>query len=157
MPVLVERLLSKGVTGLYTTGSTGEGMHMTAAERKAMLEAVVAAVKGRVPVMAMVGAWCVPRSKRARPVCQQGRTAAHHIVPAHSPLDEAVDLAQHAERTGAAAISAVCPGTYAWTGEQPVGLAGCASFWKRDPELVARSNTAKVVNGVTSRDTRISS
>jgi dihydrodipicolinate synthase/N-acetylneuraminate lyase len=47
------------------------------------------------------------------------------------------ELAQHAERTGAAAISAVCPGTYAWTGEQPVGLAGCASFWK---ELAASTS-----------------
>ncbi|CAI6066505.1 dihydrodipicolinate synthase family protein [Cohnella sp. JJ-181] len=69
-----------GVKGLYVGGSSGEGMLQTADERKRTLEAVVAEVGGELTVIAHVGA---PSTR------------------------ESVELARHAERIGAHAVSAV--------------------------------------------------
>lgn len=82
VPALVEFHLAAGVSGFYVCGNTGEGFHMTVPERKAMLHAVVSAVHGRVPVVAMV--------------------AAH-------TLEASIELARHAKDVGAQAISSVVP------------------------------------------------
>lgn len=86
VPAIVDHLIAKGCSGFYLCGSTGEGMHMSVAERKTMQAAAIAACKGRVPCMVMVGA---------------------------CPIADAVDLARHAEKAGAAAISTIAPGVYA--------------------------------------------
>jgi len=52
---LVERLLMDGVSGFYVCGTTGEGMSLTGAERRAVVEAHMAAVDGRAPVVVQVG------------------------------------------------------------------------------------------------------
>jgi 4-hydroxy-tetrahydrodipicolinate synthase len=49
---LVEHLLAGGVHGLFALGSTGEFASLTARQRATLLEAVVAAARGRVPVIA---------------------------------------------------------------------------------------------------------
>ena len=82
---LVEYLIESGVNGFYVCGSTGEGMSMSVDERKQMLEGVMVACGGRVPVMVMVGA---------------------------CPIKDAVALAQHAHGLGVDAISTVAPGAY---------------------------------------------
>jgi hypothetical protein len=82
---LVEYLIESGVNGFYVCGSTGEGMSMSVDERKRMLEGVMVACGGRVPVMVMVGA---------------------------CPIKDAVALAQHAHGLGVDAISTVAPGAY---------------------------------------------
>ena len=82
IPELTERLLADGVNGLYVCGSTGEGMSLSSAERREVAEAYLAAAKGRVQVVIQVG---------------------------HNSLAEAWDLARHAEKIGATAISATCP------------------------------------------------
>jgi len=82
---LVEYLIESGVNGFYVCGSTGEGMSMSVDERKQMLEGVMVACGGRVPVMVMVGA---------------------------CPIKDAVALAQHAHGLGVDAISSVAPGAY---------------------------------------------
>lgn len=79
---MVDRLIAEGVSGLYVCGSTGEGVSLSTPERKQVLEAHVKAAAGRVPVVAQVG---------------------------HNSLAEACDLADHAERAGAAAVSALPP------------------------------------------------
>jgi N-acetylneuraminate lyase len=79
---LVERLIKEDVSGLYVCGSTGEGPSLSSAERRATLEAFIEAAAGRLPVIAQVG---------------------------HNSLAEARDLAAHAQRTGANAISATPP------------------------------------------------
>ena len=53
---LLEWQLARGLTGFYILGSTGEGLLMSEAERRAVAEAVVRQVKGRVPVVVHVGA-----------------------------------------------------------------------------------------------------
>lgn len=78
----VRFLLDKGVHGLYLTGSTGEGFLMTPEERQQVVEVVIDEVKGRVPVIVHVGAIGTKIS---------------------------TDLARHAERAGADAISSVPP------------------------------------------------
>lgn len=78
----VRFLLDRGVSGLYLTGSTGEGFTMTTEERKKVVEVVIDEVKSRVPVIVHVGAIGTKVS---------------------------IDLANHAKGCGADAISSVPP------------------------------------------------
>ena len=71
---------SLGVKGLYVCGSTGEGMLLTAEERKASVKAVCEAVGGKLVILCHVGA---PSTRQA------------------------VELAKHAESCGVDAVSAV--------------------------------------------------
>lgn len=82
IPSLVKYHLDAGVGGFYLCGNTGEGFVCTAAERKLMVEAVVAAVAGAKPVLVHVGA---------------------------CPVDEAIELAKHAKQAGADGVSSVVP------------------------------------------------
>ncbi len=56
VPALVEHVLSAGVHGIFAPGSQGEAYALHADERVAVLEAVLAAVNGRAPVIAGTGA-----------------------------------------------------------------------------------------------------
>ena len=79
---VVDFLIEKGVRGLMVAGTTGEGMMQTPAERKMLLDFVVRHAAGRAAVVAHVGA----------------------ISTA-----ETVELAQHAQALGVAALSAIVP------------------------------------------------
>lgn len=79
---VVDRVIAQGASGLYALGSTGEGPLLTGAERKSVAEAVIAAAAGRVPVIIQVG---------------------------HASIAEARELAAHAQRAGAGAVSATPP------------------------------------------------
>lgn len=79
---VVRHLIEQGVHGLYVTGSTGETFLMTNEERKRVVETVIDEAAGRVPVIVHVGAIGTKLS---------------------------VDLAQHAFRSGADALSSVPP------------------------------------------------
>jgi N-acetylneuraminate lyase len=83
---LVEYLLSKGIGGFYVCGSTGEGVYMSLEERKRVTAAVVEQVAGRVPVIVHVGTMV------AR---------------------DAVELATHAQQSGADAIASIIPPQFA--------------------------------------------
>lgn len=82
IPPLVERLLTDGVSGLYVCGSTGEGVSLSADERRQVAAAFTAAARDRLPVIVHVG---------------------------HDSLAEAAGLAAHAAEIGAEAISAMPP------------------------------------------------
>lgn len=82
IPAIVEHLIETGVKGLYVNGSTGEGPSLTGSERRAVAEAYVRAVSGRIPVIVHVG---------------------------HESLAEARELAVHAAEIGATAIAAMPP------------------------------------------------
>ncbi len=56
VPAVVEYVLGGGVHGIFVTGSQGESFALTADEKVAVWEAVLAAVNGRVPVIAGTGA-----------------------------------------------------------------------------------------------------
>jgi N-acetylneuraminate lyase len=53
---LIEWHLAAGLSGFYILGSTGEGLLMSEAERRAFAKAVVEQVRGRAPVVVHVGA-----------------------------------------------------------------------------------------------------
>jgi 4-hydroxy-tetrahydrodipicolinate synthase len=82
VPALVEHVLSGGVHGIFAPGSLGEAYALLADERIAVLDAVLAAVNGRVPVLAGTGAIttqnAVALSKRAE---QAGADAASIVTP----------------------------------------------------------------------------
>ena len=82
---LVELQLGDGVEGFYLCGSSGEGLLLTLEERKKILECVLDAVRGRVPVVSHVG------TIRTRDVA---------------------DLARHAKSAGADAVSMIPPYYY---------------------------------------------
>ncbi|MBQ9495441.1 MAG: dihydrodipicolinate synthase family protein [Treponema sp.] len=80
-----EFLISKGASGLYIVGSTGEGFLMSEDERKAFAETVIKTVDGRIPVIVHVGAIGTKKS---------------------------IELAEHAAKAGASAVSSVPPFYY---------------------------------------------
>jgi dihydrodipicolinate synthase/N-acetylneuraminate lyase len=79
---LIDRCIAGGVSGLVSTGSTGEFMTLTGDERRQVTEVVVEAAAGRVPTVAGTGALSTA---------------------------ETVALSEHAEAVGAAAVMIVPP------------------------------------------------
>lgn len=90
IPPVVDHLLQADVKGLYICGSTGEGMSLSSDERRRVTEAFVTATSGRVPVIVQVG---------------------------HNSVEEACQLAAHAEHVGADIVSATCPSYFKVTTE----------------------------------------
>jgi 4-hydroxy-tetrahydrodipicolinate synthase len=78
-------LVAHGVHGLALPLHTGESLNLTGAERKSLVECAVSAAGGRVPVF------------------------AHVSLPG---TDQVIELAQHAEKAGVAAVIVVTP--YHW-------------------------------------------
>lgn len=87
---LVNLFARQRLGGIYLVGSTGQWPLFTLDERKAIAERVVSAAAGRLPVMVHVGA---------------------------ATTADAVALAEHAERIGAAAVSAVGPIYYPYSAD----------------------------------------
>lgn len=81
----IDAVIAQGANGLYVCGSTGEGPLLTTSERQQVAEASVKAARGRVPVVVQVG---------------------------HNSIEEARELAAHAQRIGADAVSATPPGYF---------------------------------------------
>jgi N-acetylneuraminate lyase len=75
-------LVKRGVSGAFVCGTTGEGLSLTADERRAVAEKWVEAAAGRFPVIVHVG---------------------------HTSHREAAGLAAHAEAVGAAGVASVAP------------------------------------------------
>ena len=82
IPMIVDQLISEGVSGLYVCGGTGEGVSLTSDERKQTAEAYLRAANSRIPVVVHVG---------------------------QDSLLSARDLAQHAADIEADGISAITP------------------------------------------------
>ena len=85
LAVLVRHLLTKDIGGFYVNGTTGEGVFMSVAARKEVLETVLAEVSGKVPV-----------------VCHVGAMAA----------TDAMHLAEHAAASGATGYASIIPPLY---------------------------------------------
>ncbi|MBI2825521.1 MAG: dihydrodipicolinate synthase family protein [Planctomycetia bacterium] len=86
---LIEHLYAQGVGGLYVTGSTGEGIYLDPATRQQVVELAVRLSRGHGLVIAHVGA---------------------------VQAAQAFQLAAHAARAGADAVSSIPPfaGGYSW-------------------------------------------
>ncbi|MGA7303398.1 MAG: dihydrodipicolinate synthase family protein [Rhodothermales bacterium] len=79
---LVRAMLTEDVPGLYILGSTGQGIMLPEATRRAIAETVADEVAGRIPVVAHVGA---------------------------VTTDEGIRLARHAASCGIDGVSAIAP------------------------------------------------
>ena len=79
---LVDDLIARGADGFYVAGATGEGHSLRISERMKLAEATLDRVAGRVPCIVQV---------------------------ACTDMSAAIELARHAERAGAAAISSTAP------------------------------------------------
>ena len=85
---LIDWHIKNGVSGFYLCGSTGEGLLLRPDQRMKMLEETLDAVGGRVPVIDHIG---------------------------DVSLKSTIDLARHAEKAGAAAISSIPPIYFAYS------------------------------------------
>ena len=68
---LCDDLIAAGVHGLAALGSTGEFSYLTASQKIAMVEAVVASAKGRVPVLAGVSATTIADAVSQAKACEK--------------------------------------------------------------------------------------
>ena len=91
---IVELQIAEGAEGFYCCGSSGEALLLTLEERKKVLEHVVKAADGRVPVISHVG------TIRTRDV---------------------IDLADHALSNGAMAVSMIPPYYYKFSMDEIMG------------------------------------
>ena len=91
---LVKRLIADGADGFYVGGSTAECFLLSDRERQEILECVLEAAAGRVPVIAHVG---------------------------HIATSRAITLARHARNAGATAVSSVPPFYYNFSREEIIG------------------------------------
>lgn len=87
----IEYLIEKGVSGLYLTGSTGEGFLLEREERNSVVEATVQIAKGRISVIAHTGT---------------------------ISLKQAIALSERAQELGADAISSVPPFYYGFSEDE---------------------------------------
>jgi N-acetylneuraminate lyase len=74
-------LLKQKVTGVYVSGTTGEGVHCSVEERKKMFDAWVAAAKGKLYLIAHVGALALPDTQELARYAQECGMDATSIVP----------------------------------------------------------------------------
>ncbi len=82
IPEYANYIISKGITGVFINGTTGEWSSLTTEERKIIAEKWVSAINGRVKVIIHVGGFCLPQS---------------------------VELSEHAQEIGADAIASIAP------------------------------------------------
>ena len=91
---IVDRQIQDGVEGFYCCGSSGEGLLLTLEERKQVVEHTIRAAAGRVPVIAHVG---TIRTK------------------------DVIELADHAMKAGAVAVSMIPPYYYKFSMDEIMG------------------------------------
>ena len=91
---IVDLQIKDGVEGFYCCGSSGEGLLLTLEERKQVVEHTIRAAAGRVPVIAHVG---TIRTK------------------------DVIELADHAMKAGAMAVSMIPPYYYKFSMDEIMG------------------------------------
>ncbi|NGO71523.1 dihydrodipicolinate synthase family protein [Streptomyces boncukensis] len=102
LEALVERMLTAGVSGVFVLGSTGEAAFLDDARRATALRAAVAAVDGRVPVLA--GALDMTTARviaHAEAAAQAGASALVATAPFYTRTHPA-EIANHFRRIRAA-------------------------------------------------------
>jgi len=99
---LVELFVKQGLDGIYLTGSTGQWPLLTVAERIAIMECVIGSAKGRLPVMAHVGAVTTGDAVLlAKEAARLGADAVSSVAPIYYPHSEAV-VFEHYRQIGKA-------------------------------------------------------
>src|SRR5512141_1789328 len=84
---LCDDLIQAGVHGLTPLGSTGEFAYLSWAQRRRVVEVVIDAARGRVPVVAGVAATTIAdATAQAREFAQMGASGILAILEAYFPL-----------------------------------------------------------------------
>lgn len=100
---LVDFQIARGVSGFFVCGGSGEGLLLTAAERRAVLETVVAASAGRARVIAHIGALDTAGAcELAAHAATLGVAAIAAVPPVYFRVDDDA-LFEHYQRIAAAA------------------------------------------------------
>ena len=87
---LCDDLIDAGVHGLTPLGSTGEFAYLNWAQRRRVVEVVIGAARGRVPVVAGVASTTIAdATAQAREFAQMGASGILAILEAYFPLSDA--------------------------------------------------------------------
>lgn len=81
---LIDYMLAKNVDGLYLLGSTGEGLLVSAADRRSVVETTVDQVRGRIPIIVHVGS--ISTSEATALAChsqEQGVDGVSSVLPVY--------------------------------------------------------------------------
>ena len=81
IPKQAAMLVKQKVTGVYVSGTTGEGVHCSVEERKRVMDAWVKAAKGRLFLIAHVGSLSLPDTQELAKYAQEVGMDATSIVP----------------------------------------------------------------------------
>ncbi len=128
---LVDHLIAAGVHGLVPLGSTGEFAYLTAAQRLRVVEVVIAAAAGRVPVIPGVAATATADAvAQARAYARAGADGILAILEAYFPLAEAQ-------------VEAYLPAVAAAT-DLPLALYTNPNFQRSDLSLASIERLAQV-------------
>ena len=102
---LCEDLIAKGVHGLTPLGSTGEFAYLTHEQKRRVVQVVVEATKGRVPVVAGVAAATTSEALRqTREWESLGADGILAVLEAYFPLDDGAIHDYFADIAGATAL-----------------------------------------------------
>ena len=145
---LVEYFLVKGVQGLYVNGSSGECIYQSVADRKLILEEVMAAAKGKLTIIAHVACNNTKDSMElARHAESLGVDAIATIPPIYFRLPE-YSIAQYWN-----AISAAAPHTdfVIYNIPQLAGVALTSSLYKemlKNERVIGVKNSSRPVQDI---------
>ena len=81
IPKQAAMLIKQKVTGVYVSGTTGEGVHCSTEERKRVMDAWVKAARGKLFLIAHVGSLSLPDTQELAKYAQEVGMDATSIVP----------------------------------------------------------------------------
>lgn len=132
---LTRYLCGQKIGGLYLTGSTGEGFMMTPDERKAFVETVLEETAGKVPVIVHVGAISTGISEElARHAARAGADAISSVPPIYWKFNDDAICGYYSDLVQAAGIPMIV---------YNIALAGLVSF-----DMVKRLGSIDGVAGI---------
>jgi len=130
---LCDDLIKAGVHGLAPLGSTGEFAYLDGAQKRRIIEVVVEAAAGRVPVVAGVAATTIAEARRqTRAFAQLGVDGILAVMEAYFPIDD------DGVHDYFAAIASAC--------DLPVTLYTNPNFQRSDLSLPVIARLAKIPN-----------
>lgn len=103
IPRQAELMIRQGVTGVYICGTTGEGISCSVAERQAVMEQWTRAARGKLFIIAHVGALALPDVQTLAGFAQKIACDAVSVVPANffkpANVEMLVEYCQQALKT----------------------------------------------------------
>jgi 4-hydroxy-tetrahydrodipicolinate synthase len=155
VPALVEHLIAGGVHGIFAPGSQGEAFALSASERLEVIEAVLKAVNGRVPVLAGTGTITTRDSiKLTQEAERLGVDAASIITPYFITPSQDELYAHYAEIANAVSLPILAYSNPSRTGGIKIAPSTLAKLATNIPHFIGvkdssgdLSETATIING----------